>query len=113
MHPCAEEQGMIPLIEQRRTELANLCRRYRVQRLDLFGSAAKGTFRQGSSDLDFVVAFDGAGEIGYATRYHDFALALEALFQRPVDLLTERMIGAPYLREELDRTRETVYEQDR
>jgi predicted nucleotidyltransferase len=101
------------MIEQRRAELATLCRRYRVQRLDLFGSAAKGTFRGGFSDLDFIVVFEGAGEHGYATRYHDFAAALEALFERPVDLLTERMIGNPYFREEVERSRETVYEQNR
>lgn len=104
---------MIPLIEQRRAELANLCRRYRVRRLELFGSAAKGTFRGGSSDLDFIVTFEGAGERGYATRYHDFAVALETLFDHPVDLLTERMIGNPYFREEVERSRETVYEQNR
>ena len=84
-----------------------------MRRLDLFGSAAKGAFRPGSSDLDFIVVFEGAGERGYATRYHDFAVALEALFERPVDLLTERMIGNPIFREEVDQTRETVYEQDR
>jgi hypothetical protein len=79
----------------------------------MFGSAVRSTFRQGASDLDFVVAFEGAGERGYATRYHDFAVALKDLFQRPVDLLTERMIGNPIFREEVDRRRETVYEHDR
>ena len=102
---------MIALIERRRAELAELCRYYRVQRLDLFGSAARGTFHKDSSDLDFVVSFEGAGERGYATRYYEFAESLERLFGRQVDLLTERMIGNPYFRQEVQQTRETIYEQ--
>jgi len=102
---------MIALVERHRAELAALCRRHRVQRLDLFGSAARGTFHKDTSDLDFIVLFEGAGERGYATRYYDFAEALETLFARRVDLLTERMIGNPYFRQEVQQTRETIYEQ--
>jgi uncharacterized protein len=102
---------MITLVERRRAELAELCRRYRVKRLDLFGSAARGAFRADTSDLDFIVSFEGAGERGYATRYYEFAEALEALFGRHVDLLTERMISTPYFREEVQQTRETIYGQ--
>jgi predicted nucleotidyltransferase len=35
---------MIPLIEEKREELKQLCARYRVRRLELFGSAARGEF---------------------------------------------------------------------
>jgi predicted nucleotidyltransferase len=102
---------MITLVERRRAELAELCRRYRVKRLDLFGSAARGAFDKDTSDLDFIVSFEGAGERGYATRYYEFAESLEALFGRQVDLLTERMIGTPFFRQEIQQARETVYEQ--
>ena len=43
---------MIDVIEQHRTELDNLCRRYRIRTLELFGSAADGTFDAARSDLD-------------------------------------------------------------
>ena len=102
---------MIPLIEQHRPELISLCQRYRVRQLDLFGSAAKGKFQPTSSDLDFIVQFDAPGEPGYASRYYDFATSLESLFQRPVDLLTERMIRNAYFREEIEKTRQNIYEQ--
>jgi hypothetical protein len=102
---------MIALIEQNRAELADICRRYRVRKPELFGSAAQGWFREGNSDLDFIVTFEGTGEPGCATRYYEFAEALEALFGRKVDLLTERMIGNPEFRQELERTRRNIYEQ--
>jgi hypothetical protein len=35
----------------------------------------------------------------YAARFLDFADALEALFDRPVDVLTENMIGSLYFRQ--------------
>ena len=44
---CWESPGlkrMMALIEQHRAALTALCRRFKVRRLDLFGSAAKGTF---------------------------------------------------------------------
>ena len=64
----------------------------------MFGSAARGrgTFRPESSDLDFIVRFVSPGERGYARRYFYFAEALEHLFNRPVDLLTEPRIGDSY-----------------
>ncbi len=85
---------MIDLIEQHHAELRTLCRRYGVLRLDLFGSAATGAFQSATSDLDFVATFADTDQPGYARRYLHFAEALEALFGRPVDLLTERAIEA-------------------
>ena len=47
---------MIPIVEERVGELEQLCVRYRVLRLDLFGSAITGNYH-GESDLDFLVEF--------------------------------------------------------
>jgi predicted nucleotidyltransferase len=102
---------MIAVIAQHEEALAALCRRFGVRRLDLVGSAAQGRFDPATSDLDFVVALADAGGPGYARRYIELAEALEDLFQRPVDLLTERMIGSPHFRAALERTRQRVYEQ--
>ena len=100
---------MIPLIEHAKYDIAALCRRFGVRRLDLFGSAATGAFREGS-DLDFVVAFADTRAPGYADRYLDLAEALEALLGRDVDLVTERSIENPYFRRAVDATRRPVYE---
>jgi len=104
-------RSYISLIEEHRAELNMLCEQYRVQRLDLFGSAAKGTFKPESSDLDFVVSFDDPGERGYARRYYYFAESLEHLFQRPVDLLTQDSIQNSTLEESVNAARLNVYEQ--
>jgi hypothetical protein len=103
---------MVAIIEHKRTALVELCRRYEVERLCLFGSAAQGDFDAQHSDLDFLVSFADREPTGeYADRYLGFADDLERLFGRPVDLVTEQSIRNPYLRNELESTRQLVYEQ--
>ena len=51
------------LIESHRAEIAQLCARFGVHRLELFGSAATGAFDPARSDVDFLVEFD-AGRRG-------------------------------------------------
>jgi predicted nucleotidyltransferase len=101
---------MIPLIEQHRTELNRLCREFNVRRLDLFGSAVNGRFEDSSSDLDFIVSFGDTTTSGYADRYLNFAQALEQMFRRKVDLVTERSIRNPFFRHALESAREPVYD---
>lgn len=102
---------MIALVAEHLKEIAALCRRYGVRRLDLFGSAATGEFDRATSDLDFVATFANTHVPGYAVRYLDFAEALESLFGRPVDVLTENMIAGPYFRESVETTRQPVYDE--
>lgn len=66
-------------------ELAELCRRYQVVKLELFGSRAKGTARP-DSDVDLLVTFAPGATPGL--EFFAFADDLEALFGRRVDLLT-------------------------
>ena len=102
---------MVAVVEHNRTALVELCRRYRVARLYLFGSAVSRRFDSERSDLDFLVSFVGREPTGeYADRYLDFAEGLERLFGRPVDLVTEQSIRNPYFRREVESTRQLIYE---
>ena len=75
------------LIDQRRPEIAALCRRYAVRRLAVFGSAARGTdFDPATSDADFLVDFDAPGEMSALRQFFGLAEELEALLGRKVDL---------------------------
>ena len=101
---------MISEVEQKRFALGELCRRYRVRQLRLFGSAATGAFVPATSDLDFVAEFTDTQSADYADRYFDFAEALEHLFNRSVDVLTQRAIRNPYFQAEVERTAQVIYE---
>jgi uncharacterized protein len=104
---------VIALVEQKREALARLCRQFGVERLELFGSAAKGTFQADSSDLDLLVSFADPRPGTYADRYLGLLLALEQLFQREIDLVTERSIRNPYFRKAVEATRQLVYDRRR
>ncbi len=100
---------MNSLIEKNKSKLELECRRYGVQRLELFGSAARGDFDPAKSDFDFIVSFADRTPGSYADRYLDFTLAVENLLGRHVDMLTERSIRNPKLRSAIDAERQVVY----
>ena len=91
-------------------KLTRLCRRYRVHRLELFGSAADAErYDPTSSDLDFLVEFEDMPPARYADSYFGLLESLEDLFGRPVDLVTEGAIRNPYFRRSVDATRRLLY----
>lgn len=102
---------MIDDISLHREELRELCRRFHVRRLDLFGSAARGDFVPERSDLDFLVEFDsGAPDALSLKTYFGLKESLEALFGRNVDLIEPGAMRNPYLKASVERSREPVFE---
>ena len=100
---------MILVIAEHAAELEQLCRRYRVRRLDLFGSAATGQYRPEHSDLDFVVSFRPLPTGAYFDTYFGLREALERLFGRTVDLVVGPAIKNPYFRRAVEATRTPLY----
>jgi predicted nucleotidyltransferase len=69
--------------------IRELCKRHGVRRLDIFGSAARGSdFDPVNSDLDFLVEFDPSRAKPWMGEFNEFQLALEAVFRRKVDLIS-------------------------
>lgn len=67
--------------------LAELCRRFRVRRLEVFGSAARGVdFDPSRSDVDFLIEFESGADPGMAG-FLDVEEALQQVVERPVDLV--------------------------
>ena len=97
-----------PLVQERLPELRLLCARFRVCRLELFGSATSARFDPASSDLDFLVEFQDLGE-GYFDAYFGLLEALEDLFARPVDLVMTRAVKNPYFLEGIRASRTVLY----
>ena len=74
-------------IDQQR--LAEICRRYRVAKLEVFGSFTRGD-AGADSDLDILATFEPGSRLGLG--YVDLQKELEAVFDRPVDLLTRSAV---------------------
>jgi uncharacterized protein len=99
---------MASVLDAHLAEIPELCRRYGVSRLELFGSAASGAFDPKRSDLDFLVEFD-ADSSRLFDRYFGLKESLEALYGRPVDLVTTGSLSNPYFLESINRSRQLVY----
>lgn len=97
-------------ISERAKELEQLCIDYRVQRLDLFGSAVTGQYNPEESDLDFVVEFQPLPAGEYADAYFGLLESLEQLSDCPVDLIIGSAIKNPYFLQSVEKTRTAVYE---
>jgi hypothetical protein len=100
---------MVNELERVRPEIARLCRDHHVRRLEVFGSAAEGTFDPSSSDFDFLAEFEPLGPAKLADAYFGLLEKLKRLLGRRVDLLTPGAIRNPYLRKAIDASRQTLY----
>ena len=100
---------MQPLIEEHRHELEDICRRFHVKKMELFGSATNARFDSITSDLDFLVSFKELEAGGYADAYFGLLEALQELFQRPVDLVVASAIKNPYFLKEIEKTKTLLF----
>ena len=95
-------------VDRYRDQIAALCRRFGVRRLDLFGSATTDAFDPARSDLDFLMEFDSDPSRLF-DRYFGLKESLEALYGRTVDLVTAESLQNPYFIEAVNSSRQPVY----
>jgi uncharacterized protein with HEPN domain/predicted nucleotidyltransferase len=100
---------VVGVVADKTTELHELCRRYKVQRLELFGSAAREDFDAETSDLDFLVEFLPMPADEHGDCYWALLEALEDAFGREVDLVETPAIQNPYFLRVIARTRTLLY----
>jgi predicted nucleotidyltransferase len=88
--------------------LSRLARRYHIQRLSVFGSAARGQMDE-NSDIDLLVEFEEgrAPSLGGMVRIKD---DFSALFEgRKVDIVTPSILNNPYRRRAIEKELKELY----
>lgn len=98
---------MIATVREHREDIVRLCREHGITRLSLFGSAVKGGWRPGESDVDVLIDLEYGPGVG--GRFMRFASSLERLLGVRVDITTERSVSSEEFRDELRRTAVTIY----
>jgi predicted nucleotidyltransferase len=88
--------SVIDLIRQHRSQIDDVCRRYGVRRLELFGSALTNRFDPRTSDVDLLVLYDTSGSLADDEQYFGMLEELEKLLGRKVDLVDIRAARNPY-----------------
>ena len=96
------------IIEQNIDKITDLCQKFHVDELYLFGSVAKGNYSE-TSDIDFLVKFSGVDPLDYYDNYLNFKESLKELFSREVDLVELQTIKNPILKRSIDRDKKIIY----
>jgi uncharacterized protein len=96
-------------VEEKREQIAELCRHCRVRRLALFGFALRDDFSAQRSDFDFQVEFEPLPPGDYSNAYFGLIEALERLFARRIDLVEVGSIRNPYVRDDIESQQENLY----
>lgn len=96
------------LVEKNIDLIRDLCKNHHVSQLFVFGSILTNRFKK-NSDIDFIIDFQGIDIYDYADNYFDLKNSLEHLFKREVDLLEDKAINNPYLRQSIDSSKQLIY----
>jgi len=96
------------IIEKNMDNIRALCYKHRVAKLFVFGSILTDNFNK-SSDIDLIVDFSDVDLYDYADNYFDLKSSLEILLKRQEDLLEDKAIKNPYLRQSIDSSKQMIY----
>jgi predicted nucleotidyltransferase len=96
-------------VQAKQDEIAELCRRLGVRRLDIFGSATGDQFDVSTSDVDVLVQFETGRPFDYFDSYFELKDGLERIFARPADIVFANRLDNPYFRDPVMNTRELMY----
>lgn len=88
--------------------IAALCKKYKVEKLWVFGSILTSKFND-KSDIDLSVVFMYNEIKDLFITFFDFIEELETLLNRKIDLIDETAIKNRYFKEELDATKQLIY----
>jgi len=91
-------------------KIRDLCYKHKVARLFVFGSVLSDRFKK-NSDIDFIVDFREIDVYDYANNYFDLKFSLENILKRNIDLLEDKAIKNPYLRQSIDSSKQLLYGQ--
>ena len=89
-------------------QLQQLCKKFNVKELYLFGSATTDEF-SADSDLDIIVKFNRRSFEGAFDQFIGFKQELEKIYGRPVDLYHLKKFRNSIFQQEVERSKELLY----
>ena len=89
-------------------QIRKICDRQHIQTLFVFGSVCGDRFDE-TSDIDLLVSFKPLDYGDYADNYFQTADMFEKMFNRPVDLVTDKSLKNPYFVKTVNQTKVLLY----
>jgi len=90
--------------------IVQICEKYDVSRLYVFGSVVNERFSDENSDLDILVELEPMPVIDRGEKLIQLWDELEILFNRKVDLLTDQPIRNQYFKAQVEKTKQLIYD---
>ncbi len=90
-------------------KIRRICTSLHLKKLALFGSAVTNKFGP-KSDIDVLVEFGSQKSQNLFDTYFALKEELENIFHRPVDIVVERSVKNPFLKQAINLTRRTIYD---
>lgn len=101
---------MQSIIENKKSELINVCKLLDIERMYVFGSVTNDNFTI-DSDIDFLISFsENIGIDKYTDNYFQLHYKLSELFNRNIDVITENSLSNPYFIQSLNDSKVLIYE---
>jgi len=95
-------------LDSYKNSLISLCKQNKVKSLYVFGSVLTENFND-TSDIDLVVDIDSNDPFEYADSYFNLKFALQDLLKRTIDLLENKAIRNPVIRNNIDSSKYLIY----
>jgi predicted nucleotidyltransferase len=95
-------------LDKYKNDINRLCHENKVRYLYVFGSALSDSFND-ASDVDLVVDINSNDPLEYANYYFNLKFSLQDLLKRKIDLLENKAIRNPYIKEKIDRSKTLIY----
>jgi uncharacterized protein len=90
------------------SRLFELCKKYSVTSLSVFGSALREDFNE-TSDIDFLVDFGPTATFSPSSQFFGLLFELQDLYGRKVDLVERSGIKNPYFKQSVEENEVRVY----
>ena len=99
---------MNKIIDEHIDQIRAICVDHNVKSLFAFGSVVTDRFSD-SSDIDLLISFNSMDYGDYADNYFNLADKFEDIFQRQVDLITDKSLKNPYFIDSVNETKTLLY----
>lgn len=101
---------MNKIIGEKLEFIKELCLHYGVKSLYVFGSGSTNKFNE-DSDLDFLISFSNELSIeDYTENYFTIHYKLQELFNKKIDLVTEKSLQNPFFIQSVNQSKLALYE---
>ncbi len=91
-------------------QLNELCKKNKVQKLYAFGSVCTENFDTQRSDIDLIVSLYEMQPVEKGETLLNLWREFEKIFSKQVDLMTDKPIKNPYLKQSVEKSKTLIYE---